>query len=131
MLPTRDEFQRQYGNQPGESLDLLDAVRDRPARESVLACVAAIDRTLCDLFPPDDSRRGLPDGMLPEIAALRAIESHFRHDLQATFDVRGLPRLRLPGQPPGQPSERDRFVIASVLLYARLVALLREAEGGA
>jgi hypothetical protein len=131
MLPTRDEFQHQYGDQPGESLDLLDAVRDLPGRDCVLACVGAIDRALCDLFPPDDSRRGLPDGMLQEVATLRAIESHFRNDRQATFAAPGLPRLALPGAMQSPFLERDRFVIASILLHARLIALIHQAGGGA
>jgi hypothetical protein len=130
MLPTRDEFKHQYGDQPGESLDLLDAVRQLPARDCVLACVGAIDRALCDLFPPDDSRRGLPDGMLQEVATLRAIESHFRHDRQATFAAPGLPALPLPAATQRPVEKRDRFIVASILLHARLIALIHLAGDG-
>jgi hypothetical protein len=126
MLPTRDEFQRQYGDQPGESLDILDAVRELPARDCVLACVGSIDKALYQLFPPDDSRRGIPDGMLQDMATLRAIETHFRHNRQATFDAPGLPSLSLPGATQRQVEKQDRFVIASILLHTRLIALIHE-----
>jgi hypothetical protein len=126
MLPTRDEFKRRFGDQSDESLDILDAVRDLPARDCVLACVSAIDRVLQQLFPPDDSRRGIPDGMLQVIATLRTIEAHFLHNRDATFDDHSLPSLPLPGPPQRQLAEQDRFVMASILLHARLVGLIGE-----
>jgi hypothetical protein len=126
MLPTRNEFKRRYGDQPDESLDMLDEVRDLPARDCVLACVGSIDKALHQLFRPDDSRRGIPDGMLQVIASLRAIEAHFRHNCDAAFDAPGLPSLPLPGPPQRQVEGQDRFVIASILLHARLIALIHE-----
>jgi hypothetical protein len=136
MLPTRDEFQQLYGQKPDESLALLDAARDLPARECVLTCVSYIDKTLQKLFPPDDSRRGIPAGMLPDIAKFRAIEIHFAHNQRATFDDPGLPTLPLPpiGQhlvtdvrnlePFANLTPKNRFIIASVLIHARLLDLI-------
>jgi hypothetical protein len=140
MLPTRDELQQLYGQKPDESLAILDAARGLPARECVLTCARYIDKTLQDLFPPGDSRRGIPAGMLPDIAKFRAIETHFVHNQRATFDDPGLPTLPLPpiGQglvtyvrklgPFANPTPEDRFVIASVLIHARLLDLIQDAR---
>jgi hypothetical protein len=136
MLPNRDEFQQLYGSKPEESLAMLDMVRNLPARECVLTCVSYIDKTLQNLFPPDDSRRGIPGDMLPDITKFRAIENHFDRNPRAAFDDPGLPTLAspAPGQEPdadvqrvgafANPTPQDRFVIASVLLHARLLDLI-------
>jgi hypothetical protein len=103
-----------------------------------MTCVRSIDKTLQTLFPPDDSRRGIPAGMLPDIARFRAIESHFARDPRATFDDPGLATLPLPlidqhlvsdakkFGPFANPTPHTRFVVASVLLHARLLALIQE-----
>jgi hypothetical protein len=139
MLPTRAEFQQLYGQKPDESLAILDAARDLPAWECVRTCVSYIDKTLQNLFPPDDSRRGIPAGMLPDIAKFRAIENHFARNRRATFDDPGLPTLSLPpiGQglvtdlrnfgPFANPTKEIRFIIASVLIHARLLDLIQDA----
>jgi hypothetical protein len=141
MLPTRDEFQQLFGQKPEESLAILDAARDLLARACVLTCVSFIDKTLQNLFPPDDSRRGIPARMLPDIAKFRAIETHFAHNQRATFDDPGLPTLPLPTIGQGLVTDvrkfgsfanltpQDRFIIASVLLHARLLDLIQDARG--
>jgi hypothetical protein len=79
--------------------------------------------------------------MLPDIARFRAIETHFAHEPRATFEDPGLPVLPLPliGQHLvtetstfglfANPTPQNRFVVASVLIHARLLALIQEARG--
>jgi hypothetical protein len=141
MLPTRDEFQQLYGQKPDESLAILDAARGLPARECVLLCASFIDQTLRSQFPPDESRRGIPPGMLPEIAIFRAIENHFAHNERATFDDPGLPTMPLPlisqelvadvrrFGPFANPNPQYRFIVALVLIHARLLELIQNAGG--
>ena len=140
MLPTPEDFEQQYGPQPKESLAILAAVRDLPARESVLKCIGYIDKALEKLFPPGETRQGIPDGLLPNIQVLRQIQSHFAYNPRATFADPGVPTLPLPGaaqravaagcepRPSAGLTPQDQFVAASVLLHAMLIELGRKSQ---